>query len=363
MAQEPTDATSVEGLNPDDPGIGLLAEAVARADPREILLVCSGDLPGVSAPATRLFSDIREQVGAHAMAIPMALDPPAPADASFHHAIVWPRSHLGKDFTFACLARGALALAPGGTLWCAARKAKGASSITDEIATLMGEVDVVDRSRGYRLLSARRGDRFNEEHALSRLSARYVIEHPALPGLTLHTCPGVFSRKQLDAGTAQLIEFARSHEPAPRHVLDLCCGVGPLALWAAGQWPQAQVLAIDSNVLATDQARANAERHKLADRVFVHCGDGLSDPPSRAQAFRERIDLALVNPPTHADPATLAVLSQQLRAWLAPNGTALFVVNRAGRMRDQLVATGATVAVHEAERYCVLRAQWNKATQ
>lgn len=348
----------VDGLNPDDPGVVLLSRAVASRPTREILLACSGDLPGVGAAATRWITDVRERVGARASTVLFPTRAPQ-HDDRFGDAVVWPRSHLGKDFTFACLAAAGLALRPGGTLWCAARKNKGAASIIDEIATLMGEVDVVDRDRGYRLVCGRKGERFDPQHAHARLAARYVIEDPILPDLRLHARPGVFSRKQLDAGTRQLIEFARQYPAAPSRVLDLCCGIGPLALWAARHWPQSSVLAIDSNVLATACAQANVDDHDLGDRVTVATGDGLPDEPEPPLArFRETTELALVNPPTHADPDTLGRLARQLGGWLRPGQPALLVVNRAGRMSQQLRGSGAVVQVHEVDRYCVLEARW-----
>jgi len=359
MAREPTHETHIDGLNPDDPGIAMLANAVAGQPAREILLVFSGDLPGVGAEASRLALDIRERSRALAHILPISLHA-APSDLPpFGHAIVWPRPHLGKDFTFACLARGALALRPGGTLWCAARKAKGAKSVNDEIAALMGDVEVVDRSRGYRLLRAYRGEAFDEPRARAHLDVRYTIEDPLLPGISLRSAPGVFSRRELDAGTRQLIEHAASHATQPRAVLDLCCGVGPLALWAATRWPDARVLAIDSNLLAVSLTEDNARRHELAGRLEVLASDGMpSDPPPRVASLRGEIELALVNPPTHADPGTLDRLAHDLREWLAPGAPAMLVVSRAQRMHEQLVASGARVHVHEKARYTVLEARW-----
>src|SRR5690606_14894981 len=134
---------------------GLLAQAVAGVPSREILLVCCGDVPGVGPQACRLVLDLREHEGAATRTVPLQADPNADPNAeldagglaSFEHALVWPRAHLGKDFSAWCLARGALALRPGGTLWCAVRKAKGAQSLADELRALMGEVDVVARDR------------------------------------------------------------------------------------------------------------------------------------------------------------------------------------------------------------------------
>ena len=54
---------SAEGLqdSADDPGVRLLAAAVRNIDPRELLLVHSGPLPGLRPGATRLILDVRER--------------------------------------------------------------------------------------------------------------------------------------------------------------------------------------------------------------------------------------------------------------------------------------------------------------
>ena len=100
----------MDGLNPDDPGITLLARAVAGRPSREILLVCCGDVPGVGPEATRVVLDVREREGA----IARVVDPHEQLSRTFGDAIVWPRPHLGKDFSVWCLARGA----PTGTCRC-----------------------------------------------------------------------------------------------------------------------------------------------------------------------------------------------------------------------------------------------------
>lgn len=364
MKRDRASAARVDGLNPDDPGMRLLARAVADEPAREILLVCCGDVPGVAAGAHRLVLDVREHEGAVARTLPPDAVLPPEGTEPFGHAIVWPRPHLGKDFSAWCLARGALALRPGGTLWCAARKAKGAQSLADELGALMGEVDVVGRERGYRLLRARRTAALDEARARALVEATYVIEDPALPGLSLRSGPGVFSRRELDGGTRALLEHAaaRALEP-PRAVIDLGCGVGPLALWAARRWPQARVLAVDSNLRAVALARENAARHGLEERVRVLASDGLprgeeAERSPGLPGLRGVVALALCNPPTHAEPEVLGRLAEDLRGWLARDGVAMLVVSRAGRMTEQLHRAGATVEAFAAGRYHVLEARW-----
>jgi 16S rRNA G1207 methylase RsmC len=352
---------AVDGLNPEDPGIALLAQAVAGRPSREILLVCCGDVPGVGPEATRLVLDVREREGAVARVVGLDMDEdghdPArlqPAEG-FGDAIVWPRPHLGKDFSVWCMARGALALRPGGTLWCAARKAKGAESLEEELRALLGGVEVVTRDRGYRLVCARRTAGFDQARARAAVAARYTVEDPALPGLVLASAPGVFSRRELDGGTRQLLEHAAARASAPATVLDLGCGIGPLALWAATRWPAARVVAVDSNLRAVALTRQNAARHGLEARVRVLASDGLPASTPGLEPF----SLALVNPPTHAEPEVLGRLAEDLRRWLAQGGVAMLVVSRPGRMTEQLGRAGARVEAFAYPRFTVLEARWS----
>lgn len=366
--EEASPAARVDGANPSDPGVGLLARAVAGAPPREVLLVACGDIPGIGPAATRLVLDVREleQPGAR----PMSLHPHA-IPGGFAHALVWPRAHLGKDFTFACLAAGALACKPGGTLWCSVRKAKGADSIAALLERLTGDVTVHARDRGYRLLRAPIGPALATEEAEAALAVRYQFGDPCLGDVQLQAVPGVFSRRGLDDGTRALIEHAAAAvRTAPSRVLDLGAGVGPLTCWAARRWPSAHVLAVEPNLLAADCCEANAQAAGVANRVTVMRSAGLpmikmlnkrADGP-HLRNLAGAIDLALVNPPTHAAPEALERIVADALAWLAPHGQAMFVVRRASILAAPLrrlggkapASPGAAVSEHAASGYTVV---------
>ncbi|NVB37865.1 methyltransferase [Pseudenhygromyxa sp. WMMC2535] len=362
----------LEGLNPDDPGVRLLARAVAQEEPEGLLLVHCGELPGLRPGATRLILDVRERTGSAHRCVPDV--DPLPDElstASFSAALVWPRAHLGKDFSAACLARGALSLRPGGRLYCAARKQKGGKSLGRTMKALLGEdaVQVEARERGYHLWVGERGPGFDEALARELVGRRYELEDPILRELTLASRPGVFSRRELDAGTRALLGVAEAVAAQweglglkPLRVLDLCAGVGPLALWSAQRWPQARVLAVESNLRACAMLRENAARNGLDERVSVLEHDAMPAVDTLEGALRGfagSVDLALLNPPTHADPETLRRLFD-LRAWLAPNAPMLLVVNRPGRSAELLQELGASVDGGERDGYFILRAVFGR---
>jgi hypothetical protein len=200
---EAGDSDSPEGLNPDDPGIRMLARAVADVDPEALLLVHCGDLPGLRGAATRLILDVRERTGSpHRLVVDLGAEEhasatPCVADRRFAAAVVWPRAHLGKDFSEECLATAALGLREGGRLYCAVRKQKGGKSLGRTMRALLGDaaVEVGERDRGYHLWVGERGPDFDLELATELSTRRYEIRDPLLGELTLHSRPGVFSRR------------------------------------------------------------------------------------------------------------------------------------------------------------------------
>ena len=348
----------------------MLGRAASRVDPARLLLVHCGELPGVRPGATRLILDVRERTqggSEHELLADGGGELELAND--FMAAAVWPRAHLGKDFSEACLARGALALAEGGELLCAVRKQKGGKSLGRTMKALLGadQVTVEARDRGYHLWVGHRGAAFDEALARELCGLEYEIRDPALGELILHSRPGVFSRRELDGGTRALLEvtaaLAEQRDNGPRRVLDLCAGIGPLGLWAAKRWPRTKVLTVDSNLRACALTRQNAAANDLQSRVTVLEHDAMPDPKTidddlatrACKPFLGTVELALLNPPTHADPETLLRLFD-LRQWMAPGGELLLVVNRPGRAVELLKALGAVVDGGERDGYFVLRA-------
>jgi len=361
-----------DGLNTDDPGIRQLAAAVSGTAPAQILLLHCGDLPGLEPGATRLVLDVREAEGSPQRCVSDvgAGLPEGVGPGSFELAAVWPRAHLGKDFSERCLGLGALALKPGGRLLCAVRKLKGGKSLGRTMKALFGdrEVGVESRSRGYHLWVGRRGEDFDPDLARALCERTYLIEDPALGAVRLQSRPGVFCRRELDAGTRALIEVASERVPAsaaggargeePTRILDLCAGVGPLALWAAARWPEAQILAVESSARACALLRDNARDNGLDAQVTALVHDGMPSPLAAGEAgaagFLGATDLVLMNPPTHADPETFERLLD-LRAWLRPGGRALVVVNRPARAVELLTKLGASYEAIERAGYVVFQ--------
>ena len=90
-------------------------------------------------------------------------------------------------------------------------------------------------------------------------------------------------------------------------VLDLCTGSGCLAILASGNFPNAEIDAVDISKDALDVAARNIADYGLEDRVRLHRGD-LFGPIGEA-----RYDLIISNPP-YVDAKGMAELPRECRA-------------------------------------------------
>jgi len=75
------------------------------------------------------------------------------------------------------------------------------------------------------------------------------------------------------------------------NVLDLCTGSGCLAILAAGQFPAAEIHAVELSPDALEVAKINVKEHGLQEHITLHQGD-LFAPLGKA-----KFDLIIANPP------------------------------------------------------------------
>lgn len=129
----------------------------------------------------------------------------------------------------------------------------------------------------------------------------YLVGRKEFYSLRFDVSPAVLiPRPESEFVVIEVLEAVKSLS-APR-IADIGTGSGCIAVACAFHQPTAHVTAVDISAEALDQARKNAARHKVSDRIdFLH-GD-LLKPLEDAAAF----DVIVSNPPyiTTDDVATL----------------------------------------------------------
>jgi 16S rRNA (guanine1207-N2)-methyltransferase len=136
--------------------------------------------------------------------------------------------------------------------------------------------------------------------------------------LTLATDRGVFSRGQVDAGTAVLLRKAPP-PPTIGRLLDLGCGYGPIALALAAQSPRADVRAVDVNERALELVAQNAAANGLTN-ITVATPDAVPDDLT--------FDAIYSNPPVRIGKEALHHLLASWLPRLTSAGAAYLVVQR-----------------------------------
>ncbi|MGA4669293.1 class I SAM-dependent methyltransferase [Propionibacteriaceae bacterium Y1923] len=134
------------------------------------------------------------------------------------------------------------------------------------------------------------------------------------------TANGVFSGTRLDPGTAVLFRETTPPDEA-RHLLDLGCGFGPIAVALATECPGARVDAVDVNTRALALTQLNAEAAGVGERV-------VAATPEQVLAGPASYDQIWSNPPIRIGKQALHELLLTWLPRLAPNGRAWLVVSK-----------------------------------
>ena len=144
----------------------------------------------------------------------------------------------------------------------------------------------------------------------------FTIQVDGAP-LTIVSAWGLFSAKQIDEGTALLLQELRALPPQG-HVLDLGCGYGALGLVLAKAWPQSRVVLADKDLLAVEAAQANIDRNGLTNARAL-LSPGFRDVPAGPY------DLIVANLPAQAGNEAIDELLLGAYDHLAPGGTIVVV--------------------------------------
>jgi 16S rRNA G1207 methylase RsmC len=153
--------------------------------------------------------------------------------------------------------------------------------------------------------------------------------------------PGVFSHRRLDPGARQLMLAV---EIGPEDaVLDMGCGAGPVALFAAFQ-TTGPVYAVDANARAIECTRKGAEINALPNVQAILNADG-------EIALPEPVDLALANPPYFGNERISQHFVDTAVCSLRPGGALLVVTKQPSWYEACFESLLEDVVVFESSRY------------
>ena len=134
--------------------------------------------------------------------------------------------------------------------------------------------------------------------------------------LTFHTTWGLFSPREVDAGTLLLLEHLEVETDA--RSLDLGCGYGALGLTLASVCPDGAVTLVDKDYVAIDYCRKNALVNGLSNTEIF-----LSNGLSRVES--ENFDLIVTNLPAKSGKELYTLMFCDIHTKLKPGGSCYIV--------------------------------------
>jgi 16S rRNA (guanine1207-N2)-methyltransferase len=317
-------------------------DAVAEVGGIAILPWRHDFLRAEAAAFDALESDAQRRVAPESRALP---------NASFEQCVV----HLqkGRSGTWADLAEAWRLLRPGGRLLLEGGNALGVTSAVKRLAEELDQRPRVLTNRARARIAA-----FERDAGPGPVRpVPTPIQLPPFAGTAhaLLTLPGTFSARQLDPGSGLLLDHlsdVTQGGAAPRRVLDLACGAGPLGLCALQLWPEATAVLTDGDWRAVRSAEENALMLECSERTTVLWRD------ASERIADEPFDLVLLNPPFHTGKAVDLEPARRLfaamRDALRPGGRALVVANTTLPYERDLRAFGDVVPVAHARGYKLL---------
>jgi len=149
--------------------------------------------------------------------------------------------------------------------------------------------------------------------------------------LELYSAAGVFSKNQLDAGTALLLAKMRLPEQKGARVLDLGCGIGVVGVAAKLRRPDLLLVQSDVSERAIELTRLNAKKYKIESEIVQ------SDLFTNVKG---EFDLILVNPPYVAGRELIFKMIEETAAHLVPGGSLQLVArhNKGGKVLSERMA-------------------------
>ncbi|MCA9856714.1 MAG: methyltransferase, partial [Dehalococcoidia bacterium] len=111
---------------------------------------------------------------------------------------------------------------------------------------------------------------------------------------------GIFSPREVDAGTVMLLE--EIEVPRDADCLDLGCGYGPIGLTLAMLAPEGRTTMVDRDYVAVEYANRNAEQNRIPNARAL-LSNGFEEVPEA-----DRFDLVATNLPAKVGNEMTSIL-------------------------------------------------------
>lgn len=169
--------------------------------------------------------------------------------------------------------------------------------------------------------------------------------------------PGVFSHRRIDGGARALIKSLALLKPEagarqfhPAKIIEMGCGCGAVSMAAAIEYPQARILAVDSDARAIECTKISATLNEITSVETLHTSDGIVPDPGTW-------DLLLGNPPYYSDFRISELFLQAAKTALKPGGRIHLVTKLLDWHQARMQQLFASVEAHQIGEYTVFTAR------
>ncbi|WP_075720749.1 class I SAM-dependent methyltransferase [Roseburia sp. 499] len=166
-----------------------------------------------------------------------------------------------------------------------------------------------------------------------------------------HTLDSLFSYKQVDKGTIQMIEHIEMMQN--NKVLDLGCGYGVVGIWAAKKIGAKNVVMADVNMDALEMARENANQNNQNEIKIIH-SNGFE------KIYESDFTLIISNPPYHTNFSVAKEFIEGSYKHLQTGGWLVMVTKRFDWYKNKIQSVFGGVKYINSEGYYIFMAEKRK---
>ena len=205
-------------------------------------------------------------------------------------------------------------LRSGGRLFASTNNPKD-RWVQSQLKALFSKVDVLKQKQGTACIATKTSPLKKEKGFRARFAFRQG-ERLAY----VESRPGVFCHRRVDGGGRALIRSlallqGKNGQPEfkPQRIVEMGCGSGAVSVAAAIEYPDAGILAVDSDARAVECTQRSAALNEITSIQTLLASDGVLPEPGTW-------DLLLGNPPYYSDYRISELFLQAARTGLREGG-------------------------------------------